>query len=135
MDLTHHDEDVDDVKDLSATLEFSWYWVLIIHPELPKTEIWYRASGENTSVYKTRNITSSRITSIRIRYNGGCKIHGSSCQPLSKDKIIFKKSGRPEGHFLSQWTYLPQNDRRFMAKARVVSEIYDADKSDSDNND
>ncbi|CAC5386067.1 unnamed protein product [Mytilus coruscus] len=65
------------------------------------------------------------------------KTKQSSFVPRSNFKScpLCKSAGRPDRHFLSQCTYLPQQDRQFMAKGLAVSNIHDVDECDSDNND
>jgi hypothetical protein len=50
----------------------------------------------------------------------------------SKCCCLCKTAGRPDGHFLSQCSFLPQPDRRFMARARLVHIEDEQEEDDSD---
>ena len=57
----------------------------------------------------------------------------ASTKPLVKSCPLCKQAGRNYRHFLSQCTYLPAEDRAFLAKARLASSLDDDnDPTDSD---
>ena len=47
---------------------------------------------------------------------------------------ICKAAGRPNKHFLSKCTYIPTEDKKYLVKARQISEVYDV-PLDSDEDD
>ncbi|CAG2208159.1 unnamed protein product [Mytilus edulis] len=153
MGITHHDEDIEDGEELSPTLEnlLILTWVRLIHPELPKlikqrygTELRARtlASIKPEISQALESLleelrTTEDAKSMRAAVKRFPKTKQSSFVPRSNFKScpLCKSAGRPDRHFLSQCTYLPQQDRQFMAKARAVSEIHDVDECDLDNHD
>ena len=65
---------------------------------------------------------------------GGRSVPMSRTRQLRQDKVypLSKPAGRSNtNHFLSQCTFLPNNDRRFMVKARQIVGILD-DERDTD---
>ncbi|CAG2213632.1 unnamed protein product [Mytilus edulis] len=153
MGITHHDEDIEDDEELSPTLEnlVILTWLRLIHPELPKlikqrygTELRARtlASIKPEISQALESLleelrTTEDAKSMRAAVKRFPKTKQSSFVPRSNFKScpLCKSAGRPDRHFLSQCTYLPQQDRQFMAKARAVSEIHDVDECDLDNHD
>ncbi|CAC5380849.1 unnamed protein product [Mytilus coruscus] len=153
MGITHHDEDIKDDAELSPTLEnlLVLTWLRIIYPELPKlikqrygTELRARtlASIQPDISQALESLleelrTTEDVKSTRAAVKCFPKTKQSSFVPCSNNKScpLCKSAGRPDRHFFSQCTYLPQQDRQFMAKARAISDIHDVDECDSDNND
>ncbi|CAG2238702.1 unnamed protein product [Mytilus edulis] len=153
MGITHHDEDIEDDEELSPTLEnlLILTWLRLIHPELPKlikqrygielrertlASIMPEMSQALESLLEELRTTED-AKSMRAAVKRFPKTKQSSFVPRSNFKScpLCKSAGRPDRHFLSQCTYLPQQDRQFMAKARAVSGIHDVDEYDSYNHD
>lgn len=45
----------------------------------------------------------------------------------SRSCPLCKTAGRPDNHFLSKCTFLPLQDRQFLAKARAILGIHDVE--------
>ena len=153
MGITHHDEELEDDEELSPTLEnfVVLTWLRLIHPDLPKlikqrygTELRARTLASikpeisqalDSLLEEIR--TSDEAKSMRAAVQRLPKIKSSTTLPRSNSKScpLCKAAGRPDRHFLSKCTYLPQQDRKFMAKVRAVSDIFDNSEDESDSND
>ena len=53
-------------------------------------------------------------------------------QRTSKYCPLCREARRPDNHYLSECTYLPEQDRRFIAKARQVANIFESDDENDD---
>ncbi|CAC5394099.1 unnamed protein product [Mytilus coruscus] len=146
MGITRHDEDIEDDKELSPTLEnlLILTWLRLIHPELPKlikqrygTELRARTPASikpeisqalESLLVKLR--TTEDAKSIRAAAKRFPKTKQSSFVPCSNFKSypLCKSAGGPDRHFLRQCTYLPQQNRQCMAKSRAVTDIHDVDE-------
>ena len=149
--LSHHGEVPTEDEDLTPTLEnfIVLTWLRLVHPDLPKlvkqrygTELRSRTlasikpeisqalsslldeirTADDAKIMRTA-ISGSRKTYTRAPYRAATRptAHrpGRSC-PLCK------QAGRSESnHFLSECSFLPEQDRRYMAKARQIVDILD----------
>ncbi|XP_071089210.1 uncharacterized protein [Haliotis cracherodii] len=129
-------------------------WLRLIHPDLPKlvkqrygTELRSRTlasikpeisqalnslldeihSSEDAKVMRT---ATSRANNFTQRSNFGPRIQQTSnkrrYQSTSKTCPLCHTAGRPsDNHFLSECSYLPDQDRKYMAKARQIASILD----------
>ena len=150
--LTHHGEHVPEDEELTPTLEnfVALTWLRLIHVSLPrlvkqrygtglrsrtlasiKPEI---SQALNSLLEEIRASDDARILYATVTDDFRCSHPGGRPHPKSRtrqphqDKVcpLCKQAGRPNtNHFLSQCTFLPDNDRRFMVKARQIFGILD----------
>ena len=153
--LTHHGEHVPEDEELTPTLEnfVILTWLRLIHPSLPRlvkqrygTELRSRTLASikpeisqalNSLLEEIRTSDDARILRAAVaddfrhpRPSGRNDPKFRTRQPR-QDKIcpLCKQACRSNtNHFLSQCTFLPDNDRRFMVKARQLVGILDNDQ-------
>ena len=53
-------------------------------------------------------------------------------RPNRKVCPLCKQAGRPDCHYLSTCAFLPDTDRKFIAKARQIAGIFDCDESSTE---
>ena len=150
--LTHHGEHVPEVEELAPTLEnFAVLaWRRLIYPNLPRlvkqrygTELGSRTLASikpeisqalNSQLEEIHTSDDARILRPAVADDFRRPRLGSRSdsklrtrQPR-QDKVcpLCKQAGRSNtNHFLSQCTFLPENDRRFMVNARQIVGILD----------
>ena len=157
--LTHHGELVSEDEELTPTLEnfvvLTWLR-LIDHPSLPRlVKQRYGTELRSRTLASIKPEISQALTSLleEIRTSDDARILRAAVaddfrrprpggrsdskfrtrQPR-QDKVcpLCKQAGRSStNHFLSQCTFLPDNDRRFMVKARQIVGILD-NETDTD---
>ena len=153
--LTHHGEQVPEDEELTPTLEnfIVLTWLRLIHPSLPRlvkqrygTELRSRTLASikpeisqalNSLLEEIRTSDDARILRAAVaddfrRPRPGARSDSKirTRQPR-QDKIcpLCKQAGRSNtNHFLSQCTFLPDSDRRFMVKVRQIVGILDNDQ-------
>ena len=156
--ISHHGEVPGADEDMSPTLEnlVVLTWLRLVHPELPNlVKQRYGTELRSKSLATLKPEISQALDSLleEINSNADAKIlrstaskfrqpplRGSynrfqkaSTKPQVKSCPLCKQAGRNDRHFLSQCTYLPAEDRAFLAKARLASCIDDEDDpTDSD---
>ena len=156
--LTHHGEHVPEDEELTPTLEnfVVITWLGLIHPSLPRlakqrygTELRYRTlSSIKPEISQALNslleefcasddakilCAAVAVDFRRSRPEGWSDPKTRTRQPR-QDKVcsLCKQASRSNtNHFLSQCTFLPDNDRRLMVKAKQIVAILD-DKQDTD---
>ena len=137
---------------MSPTLEYLVVltWLRLVHPDLPnlvkqrygtklqskplasiKPEISQALDSlleeiNNNADAKILHSKASklRLPPLRCPYN---RFQKAFTKPYVKSCPLCKQAGRNDRHFLSQCTYLPSEDRAFLAKARLASSIHDED--------
>ena len=150
--LTHHGEHVPEDEELAPTLEnfVVLTWLRLIHPSLPRlVKQRYGTELRSRTLASIKPEISQALDSLleEIRTSDDAKILRAAVaddfrrprlgnrsdskartrQPR-QDKVcpLCKQAGRSNtNHFLSQCTFLPENDRRFMVKARQIVGILD----------
>ena len=150
--LTHHGEHVPEDEELTPTLEnfVILTWLRLIHPSLPRlVKQRYGTELRSRTLASIKPEISQALNSLleEIRTSDDAKILRAAVaddfrRPLPsgrndpkfrtrqprQDKIcpLCKQAGRSNtNHFLSQCTFLPDRDRRFMVKARQLVGILD----------
>ena len=150
--LTHHGEHVPEDEELTPTLEnfVVLTWLRLIHPSLPRlvkqhygTELRSRTLASikpeisqalNSLVQEIRTSDDARILHATVADDFRCSRPGSRPDPKPQtrqprqDKVcpLCKQACRSNpNHFLSQCTFLADNDRRFMVKGRQIVCILD----------
>ena len=150
--ITHHGQAVTDDEELSPTLEnvIVVTWLQLIHPELPRlvrqrygTELRSRSLASikpeisqalNSLLEELQSAESARS----MRTYSGPQLKPPRRLPPRTTKPrktcpLCKQVGRPNTqHFLSECKFLPEHDRKYIARARQISEIYDNDDADED---
>ena len=156
--ISHHGEVPGAYEEMSPTLEtlVVLTWLRLVHPDLPSlVKQRYGTELRSKSVASLKPEISQALDSIleEINNNADAKILRStasklrqppprgpynrfqkaSTKPQVKSCPLYKQAGRNDLHFLSQCTYLPAEDRAFLAKARLASSLDDEDDpTDSD---
>ena len=153
--LTHNGEAVLEDEELTPTLEnfVVLTWLRLIHPSLPRlvkqrygTELRSRTLASikpeisqalNSLLEEIRTSDDARILRAAVaddfrrpRQSNRSDSRARPRQPR-QDKVcpLCKQAGRSmTNHFLSQCTFLPDSDRRFMVKARQIAGILDNDQ-------
>ena len=154
--LSHHGELLDDDEDLSPSLEnfVVLTWLQLIHPELPRlvkqrygTELRTRTLASikpeisqalNSLLDEIKSADEAKVmrtASSFARSPASYKPfpHTTSKKPpkqWARDKScpLCKQAGRSsQGHYLSECNFLPEQDRRFMLKARQIVSVLDDD--------
>ena len=142
--ISHHGKAMTEDEELTPTLEnfIVLTWLRLVHPELPrlvkqrygtelrsrtlasvKPEILQALSSLLDEIHATdeakimRTATRTALKGSKSRFN----VRPAKSCPLCL------QAGRPSGHFLSSCTYLPDQDRRYMAKARQIVGICDCE--------
>ena len=156
--LTHHGEHVLEDEELTPSLEnfVVLTWLRLIHPSLPQlVKQRYGTELRSRTLASIKPEISQALSSLleEIRASDDAKILRAAVgddfrrprpgvrsdaktrtrQPR-QDKVcpLCKQAGRSNtNHFLSQCSFLPDNDRRFMVKARQIVGILD-DEEDTD---
>ena len=150
--LTHHGKHVAEDEELTPTLEnfVVLTWLRLIHPSLPRlVKQRYGTELRSRTLASIKPEISQALSSLleEIRASDDAKILraavaddfrrprlGGRSDPKTRtrhprqDKVcpLCKQAGRSNtNHFLSQCTFLPDNDRRFMVKARQIVGILD----------
>ena len=148
--LSHHGDVTTEDEELTPTLEnfIVLTWLKVIHPELPKlvkqrygTELRSRALASikpeifqafTSLLDEIRTANDAKI--MRTAVSGYRKPTGNrtqykvSTQPNRPYRScpLCKQANRPEnGHFLSECSFLPEQDRKYIAKARQIADILD----------
>ena len=158
--LTHHGEQLSENEELSPTLEnfIVLTWLRLIHPSLPRlVKQHYGTELQSRTLASIKPEISQALNSLleEIRTSDDARILRAAVaddfrrprlasrsdswirtrQPR-QDKVcpLCKQAGRSNtNHSLSKCTFLPDNDRRFMVKARQIVSILNNDQdTDSD---
>lgn len=168
--LSHHGDVTTEDEELTPTLEnfIVLTWRRSINPELPnRVKQRYGTELRSRTLASIKPEISRSLTSLldEIRTATDAKIMGTAVSSYRKpigNRSQYKMSTRPNcssrscplckqanrpqiGHFLSECSFLPEQDRRYIAKARQIADICDdpadletrphADKPDSDTDD
>lgn len=153
--LTHNGQAVQEDEELTPTLEnfLVLTWLRLIHPSLPRlvkqrygTELRSRTLASikpeisqalNSLLEEIHTSDDARILRAAVADDFRRPRQSNRGVPRTRprqprqDKVcpLCKQAGRPmTNHFLSQCTFLPDSDRRFMVKARQIAGILDNDQ-------
>ena len=146
--ITHHDEQITEDEELSPTLEnfLVLTWLRLIHNDLPKlVKQRYGTELRTRTLASIKPEISQALGSLLEELQGAEDakamraavsqyVPPSSRRPstqrgglqtgpasgVSKVCPLCKTAGRPFSHFLSRCTYLPAQDRKYLAKARLI---------------
>ena len=157
--LTHHGDPPSEDEELSPTLEnfIVLTWLRLINPALPqlvkqrygtelrsrtlasiKPEISQAMSSllDQISTCEDAKIMRAEATFKRLGFNK--RPPSRSPKPPRKPATrarscpLCKQAGRVDQHFLSECKYLPEQDRRYMAKARQIASILEPEEDSED---
>ena len=136
--LTHHGESIDTDKDLSPTLENTIVvlWLKTIHPGLPQlVKQRYGPELRNKTVASLKPEISLAMSSLldelksieenrvlRAATPFPTRPRSSHPKRTVKSCILCKTANRSgvAPHFLSKYPFLPEADRRFMGRTRLI---------------
>ena len=148
--LSHHGEASTEDEELTPTSENSIVltWLKLIHPELPKlvkqrygTELRSRTlasikpeisqalaslldeirAADDAKIMRTAVSNYRKPTGSRTSY----KMNSRPNRP-TRSCPLCKQAGRPDNaHFLSECSFLPEQDRKYITKARQIADIFD----------
>ena len=160
--LTHNGEKVTVDEDLTPTIEntITWYWLQLVHPGLPnlvktkygpelrnktlssiKTEISQAMSSlleeldtkEDARIFRSMPFQPSRSKSYGKRFSAAKHSSGAQSDGISCE--LCKTARRPYSHYLSQCKFLPEADKKYFARARVILEAEEEPSGDEGDND
>ena len=148
--LSHHGEASTEDEELTPTLEnfIVLTWLKLIHPELPKlVKQRYVTELRSQTLASIKPEISQALTSLldEIRAADEAKIMGTAVSNYRKPTgsrtsykmnsrpnrptrscPLCKQAGRPDNaHFLSECSFLPEQDRKYITKARQIADIFD----------
>ena len=148
--LSYHGEASTEDEELTPTLEnfIVLTWLKLIHPELPKlvkqrygTELRSRTlasikpeisqaltslldeirAADDAKIMRTAVSNYRKPTGSRTSY----KMNSRPNRP-TRSCPLCKQAGRPDNaHFLSECSFLPEQDRKYITKARQITDIFD----------
>ena len=152
--LSHHGDKIDEDEELTPTLEnlIVLIWLKLIHKDLPRlvkqkfgTELRSRTLA---SIKPEISISMSSLLDELNSNSAGRVMRAKSNIPYSKRPnsrnknrpnrqsskscIICELKGKPSDHFLSTCVNLPESDRKYFAKARLVQAIDSAFEDETD---
>ena len=121
------------------------HWLKCIHPGLPSlVKQKYATELRNSTLASLRDEISESLDSLVAELTGdNANVSRSYQKPRfrsqrqnqrssnMKNCILCQTAKRPANHFLSQCPYLPEHDKRFMARARLV-EASDNEEDDDE---
>ena len=156
--ISHHGEDPEADEEVSPSLEnmIVLTWLRLIHKDLPSlakqrygTELRAKtlatlkpeiSQALDTLLDEIRTSSDSKV--LRTAILNGSKPalnmsdqwrspHRNEGRRQTKTCILCKSAGRPKfDHFLSQCTFLPPADKKFMSRARQTISLEDHDDND-----
>ncbi len=144
--ITHHGQVMEEDEEITPTIEnfIVVTWLKLVHPDLPKL-IKQRYGTE----LRSRTLASIKPEISLAMDSLLDELHSQSASAMrastgpanpSRDSFrarmpsstqrkvcpLCKQAGRPNfSHFLSQCKHLPEADRKYMTKARMIAEIFD----------
>ena len=146
--LSHHGDKIEENEKLSPTLEnmIVLTWFKLVNKDLPKlvkqkygtelrTKTLASIKPEITAALDsllneiTTNNTSACVmisgATVPCNRNGGAKPKSRYKQTKSSKAFcaLCNAKGKPSDHFLSMCRYLPDPDRKFFTKVRIVTAI------------
>lgn len=159
--ITHNGEQLEEDEEMTPSLDnmVVLTWLRLIHPELPrlvkqrygtelrsrtlasiKPEISQALSSLLEEIHTTQEAKVMRSATFSGQYkrhqNTGSFNRGNSSRSSTRSCPLCKQAGRKDtNHFLSTCTYLPENDRKFITKARIVHAIEEESENFSQDDD
>lgn len=136
--IKHHDDKPKEDEELSPSLEnlIVLTWLKLIHPELPKlVKQRYGTELRTKTLASIKPEISLALDSLIAELQSDSRVFRTkttSYRPLPSKKScpLCKEAGRPANHFISKCRYLPEEDRKFMARARQIQDDTHDDEED-----
>ena len=148
--LSHHGDLITEDEELSPSLEnfVVLTWLKLIHPDLPRlVKQRYGTEPRSRTLASIKPEVSQALNSLldEIRASNDAKVMRTAAggfrrsTPIkslprkgprpprqSKSCPLCQQAGRPDpNHFLSECRHLPEEDRKYIAKARQIANIVD----------
>ncbi|XP_039264413.2 uncharacterized protein LOC120340183 [Styela clava] len=143
--ITHHGFVPTEDEDLTPTLENTIvnFWLSLLHQDLPMlVKQRYGTELRSRTLASIKPEISGALESLldelaSMEYAKVCRSLHSQKLNSKKDSYsrrninirqscpLCKEGGRPFKHYLSRCPFLPDNDKQFMAKARMISTDHD----------
>ena len=154
--IRHHGETIDTDEELTPTLEnvVVLTWLKLLHPELPRlvkqrygTELRSQTlasikpeiSQALESLLDEVNVTESARAMRAGQFPQSATLKKPASKPStprtksSKSCPLCKQVGRPESqHFLSECPFLPEKDRKYIVRARQITNILSNESDEED---
>ena len=157
--ITHHNENIAEEEELTPTLEnfIVLQWLKLTHPDLPKLvkqrygtelrsrtlasikpEISQALNALLDEVHQSEEARVMRLSSSKPPPRDSNRRYGfdrskdrqSKSQPSCP--LCTQAGRRNTAHFLSSCSFLPESDRRFMTRSRLIAAIEDLDLLDEE---
>ena len=143
-DIRHHGEQLTEDEVLTPTLEnfIVLTWLQLIHSDLPiivkqryGTELrWCTLALIKLEIFQALQSLLNEIRTaedakvMRTAVSPVCRPPSNAKAPIrfcprKKSCPMCEQAGRADSHYLSECFYLPENDRRYIAKVRQISSI------------
>ena len=138
--LSHHGEDITEEEDLSPTLEnlIVLLWLHLINKDLPAlVKQKYGTELRSRTLASIKPEISQAMDSLldSIQTNDDARVMrtmSSTFRPRTSNRPSSKPScplcsaaHRPSNHYLSKCQFLPESDRKFIARARLIGSLED----------
>ena len=143
--ILHHGEKVEADEEITPTLEntITWLWLKLLHNGLPDmVRQKYGTELRNKSLASLKDEISQALPSLLddIQSVEDSKVFRAAVRPstpysrpfrgnksrsTSKTCVLCKTAGRPHTHWLTECRFLPDDDRRALARARVIQDAVD----------
>ncbi|CAC5426728.1 unnamed protein product [Mytilus coruscus] len=151
--ITHHGGAIEEDEEMTPSLEnfVVLTWLRMIHTDLPKlvkqrygTKLRSRTLSSikpevSSLLEELRNFEDAKVMqAATINFPAKSKFFHEEKLKLSyprsvKSCPLCKAAGRPDHHFLSKCSFLPNSDRKYMVKARQIPGIlHNSDDESSD---
>ena len=153
--ISHHGDRPTEEEELTPTLEniVVLIWLKLTHPDLPKlvkqrygTELRSRTLASikpeisqalDTLLDEINTASDARVMRTFNTQRGQYRPQPSSKDPKRQSKPtcpLCKQAGRRStDHLLSTCTFLPESDRRYITRTRLLAALDDLDLDDTDN--
>ena len=150
--ITHNDQKLEEDEEMSPTLEnvIVLHWLKLIHPELPKlVKQRYGTELRSRTLASIKPEISQALDSLldELHTNESAKVLRTAAASRYKPKSSYKHPQKPSRiekccplckqagrvdreHFLSECKFLPEQDRRYMVRARQIMGIIENDDSE-----
>ena len=150
MNISHHGFPVKEDEELTPTLEnfFVLTWLRLIHNDLPRlVKQRYGTELRSRTLASIKSEISQALSSLleEIRNSDDAKAMRTAISNFPKNKVsskfssnkqrfnlqkscpLCKAAGSTDNHYLSKCTFLPEQDKRYMARTRQVIGIIDSE--------
>lgn len=156
--ITHHNEQITEDEELSPTLEnfIVLTWLRLINPSLPKlvkqrygTELRSRtlasikpevSQAMNSLLDEIASSDEAKVMRAETSMSTNRSRHPTRPptrqvrKPNSREKScpLCKHAGRTDNHFLSECRFLPESDRKYMARVRHIDALLQLEEESDD---